>query len=280
MSDALAPVSAIHARARPGVVLGVYGAHLLIASVIAVPFAAVVSQRTAAEPTGDLLLFEPGGLFLLELLRLSEKAFGALLQSGLWVAFVAGYLGLLPLAALLYALSRRGRLSVPELAAASVRPLGALSLLLGMALVAYAVVLTLAVTVSSLLGLRLHDALGDRGGDIAQASIVLAGLLFAAALGVVHDLARASAVVRGERALDAVRAGFATFGPRALFAWGWRILASATLVGVGMLFAGRVGVATPRATFVVLCAHQLVALGLVALRASWLAAALRLVVRA
>lgn len=278
MIDALAPVSAIRARRRPGVVLGVYGAHLLVASVIAVPFAAIVSQRTAAEPSSDLSLFEPGGLFLLEILRLSEKSFGALLQSGLWVAFLAGYLGLLPLAALLHALSRRGRLSLPELAAASVRPLGALSLLLGFALAAYALVLVLAVTVSSLLGLQLHDALGDRGGDIAQASILLSGALFVAALGVIHDLARASAVVHDLRALDAVRSGFAAFGPRTFFAWGWRLLASAALVGAGMVFAGRIGVATPRATFVVLCAHQLVAFGLVALRASWLAAAVRQVV--
>lgn len=271
--QAISPELALRARERPGMILFAYLARLSIASIVAFPIAAHVASFTGARATNDLALFEPGGLFLLEALRLGPPLASAEIQRALLALLLSAYLGLLPLAALLWSLSRRGRLNLVDLARASLRPLGTLSLLLGLAVLSYLLLASLAFSAVAILPANLGEPLRT----IARAGIVLLALGNAAVLGVVHDLARAHAVRSESSALDSLRRGFASFGARPLIAWGWRFLAKVAIVGIAAWAAFHLGVASTKEIVAVAFVHQLAILGLVSLRASWLARALRFV---
>lgn len=252
-------------------ILALYLIRLLLAWLLAAPVIGHVAEIAGARPSSDLALFEPGGLFLLEAIRLGRPALAAELPRTMWILLAAAYLGLVPLAALMASLTQRGRLRLRELAAASLRPLGAFSLLLGLALSAHAVLGGLTLFVASALFTRLEE----QNAALAQAAVLVTALLVAMAIGVAHDLARAHAVLREARVTEAVRAGIAALGARPLLSWALRFVAGAALVAIAAWLSGLLGVKSPIAIAGVALVHQTTALGLVALRASWLAAALR-----
>jgi hypothetical protein len=286
MADALkmAPHSfALHqagAAARLGVVTLVYGLHLAIALTFAWPIAKLVADPALAHPRGDHILFEPGALYLSEMLNLNRASLTSVAYGMSFGVLLAAYLSLVPLGALLFALARSGKLSSSLLLAAAGRLFGPLSLLLGFAVVAMAFAGFVPTAIGGLLDEKLKPLFGDRGEDIAQAAFRLIALFLVAIVGIVHDLSRASLVVRDLPAMQALLLGVAAFRAqtvRALAGWGARASLGLLAVVVVAFATTHTGIETAPRFATVLVLHQAVAFALVFLRADWLAHAIRLV---
>jgi hypothetical protein len=267
------------AARRIGVVGGVYACHAMFALVVAWPIAKLFADPFVAHPRLDRVLFDPGGLYLFEALRLARVPLTSA-GEGMSFGVLAGlYLGLLPLGALLFALSREDGMSLAKVMAAAGRYLSPLSLLLGIFLLVSAFTCAVPLMIANLLETQLRNGLGDRGADLVHAAFVAISLAIVAVFGVVHDLARAAVVTRGLGALDAARAGRAALGMRpaeAIGGWALRGLSMLLLVTIAARAAIHIGVETAASFGALLLVHQVVAFALVYLRADWLALALRL----
>jgi hypothetical protein len=273
-------------RERAGAVLFVWALQLLAAALIAAPVAgAFAGTGVAAHPHGDRVLFEPGGVLLIESLRLGAGALLGALRASLLELVVLAVAGIVPLAALLLALATRERLRIGAWLGAAVAHFPAFVLIGGASWLVRAVLVVLSLLAWGALDDGLGSALGERGADLAG----LGGLLFAAillaAVGITADLARAASVRERARALPAIAAGLRSFVSRPLAAavswlipavWSVAIVAAAALA-VGAL---RLELSGSWRVAAALFAHQAAVLALVALRALWLSKALELVASA
>ncbi len=269
------PAAPIAVRRRLGVVLLVYLWRLATALVIAAPAAAAVQDTVGGYPAGDADLFTPGSVLLVEVARLARPAVSGLATEASLVALFASFAGLVPLIALLSALGRPGRLDGRAVGAAVGRHLGTLALLLGLALLAQAVAGALAIALGGSLVGKL--ALQGPADDLLLLGVVAAALSLVGVLGVVHDLARVQAVHRGRGLYDAVAGALELMrrsGGRAVIAYAWRAaLALLALAGAFAVAPHGPSRAALVGAFVV---HQAAVVVAVLLRASWLAAAMRL----
>jgi hypothetical protein len=130
----------------------------------------------------------------------------------------------------------------------------------------------------------LRESLGPRYGDVRADELAVIGFglvpLFACAAAVIHDLARASVVRFRTTTFSAIRSALVTFrrSPLRMFwSWAWRALVSLVLVIVVALVVPRFGVRGFGSFAAIAILHQLVVIARTALRASWLARALRAV---
>jgi hypothetical protein len=192
---------------------------------------------------------------------------------------LASYLGLLPLGALLWALNRRGPVRFAELARGAARLFGPLSLLLGISVAAIAFsgffLALFAVALPS-----PAPGATSRSPELARFAVAAVGVTLLAFMGLIHDLARAAAVRLGLGGLAALSEGARVLRrrvPTAVLGWGWRMAAGAALVTAGAMLSGAISLERWTGWGAVLLMHQVIAFALVALRASWLACALRLV---
>ncbi|WP_437801445.1 hypothetical protein [Sorangium sp. So ce693] len=268
------------AHERPAAVALYFGYRALASFLVAAPLSVFVAQVVGEYPRGDAILFDPGGLMLGELTRLSAHVAAALAaQLGLGTLLAAA-LGLLPLAVLLAALSQEGPLSAQDLGGRAARALGPLALLWGVALAAQVAAAALVLLPGTKLCAELPVL--PRGRDLAAIAVAAAALVPVAAIGLLHDVARVAVVgeQRGfytavSRGLDALRAA-----PLAA-AWAYAsrgVLAAVALAG-GAWVVHLAGVSTGLRVAAAL-AVQLAAFAVAAyLRASWLTAALRLLDR-
>lgn len=264
------------ARRRLGVTALVYATRALCALLIAWPFASLFGRALGAFPRGDLLLFEPGGLYLIESVRRTREAFAPISTGAVLLLVTYTFVGLLPLAALLGSLSVKGRLSARDLGSLAFRPVGTFALLLGGFSVLQGILLGLLVALGGVVAKRASSALPT--SDRINVVFVLFALLVVAAVGVLHDLARASAV-RGDLGFRAsLRVAVSTLrgAPFAVF-WGfaWRGGLGLLLLAAGVVFGSRLGVEPAWRLFLGFLVHQGAVFGALCLRASWLAKALR-----
>jgi hypothetical protein len=272
--------SAVAPYRRPGVLLGVYAYRALTALVLAAPVAMIAQDLVGDRPRGDAELFEPGAILLVEALRLGRPALSSLpLQTAILVVLI-GFVGLVPLAALIHALSRPGRVRFRGLAGAVGQHLGTLALLLGLALLAQAAASALLIIGGGSI-IRFAGWSGP-SADFARVGVGLLAGIAAVVLGVVHDLARVSAIHYDQGLYNAAARALRTFRGaklRAIGAYAWRgLLAIGVLVGAALL--GRLaGVETAKDIAVAAAIHQGAVLAAVYLRASWLTAAMRLTER-
>jgi hypothetical protein len=269
------------AHERPAAVAFYFGYRALASLVVAAPLSVFVARVVGEYPRGDAILFDPGGLMLSELARLSALAAAALaVQLGVGALLTAA-LGLVPLAVLLAALSQGGPLSAQAVGGRAARALGPLALLWGIALAAQVAAAALVLLPGTKLCAELLVL--PRNRDLAAIAVAAVALVPVAALGLVHDLARVAVVgeQRGfymavSRGLDALRAA-----PLAA-AWAWASRGALTVVALaggawGVHLAGTSNGPSVAAAF----AAPLAAFAAAAyLRASWLAAAFRLLDRA
>ena len=253
------------------------GAGLLLAAPLT---AAVAASGIAAFPEGDRLLFQPGGLLLVEVARAVWSLLPPLATSSIAVGTLLGVALLVPRATLLTALAEGDRGTLPTFLARALTRVPALLALEGFALLAQALAWSLAFAASGL----VHGAPwgGSPRSDYLALSVVGLGGLLAVGLGVVRDLSSAALACGAEHSRSALRAGLMCFArsPGTAFArWlGPALLGlslvSASALAVGELDVGRAG--TLRLVAVVL-AHQGAALALTLCRASWLGTAVELV---
>jgi hypothetical protein len=218
----------------------------------------------------------------MEALRRGLGPLVAGLQNAAWFAVILGYLSLVPLAGLLYALCHAGRLRPGDVARAALEQLAPFTLLAGLTLLAQAAVAVLGIILVSVLRASIYASMDVRSADLWLLGAVGLVLLVVLWVGLVEDLARA-ALVRHQRGLgSALSRALHTARQRplaALSAWLVPAIWSIAVVAVGALAVGRLHVEHGGSWRVLgaLALHQLVALALVGLKAQWLAAALRLV---
>jgi len=271
------PLREASAHHRLGVLAALYGYRLFVSLLLAAPIAVVVQGALGGHPRGDLLLFDAGGLHLVELLRIGRPVFGGaavLLALGMVVASIVG---LVPLAAMLVAMGSRGRWTVGSLLAQSTRPLGSLILLYGIAVFVQVVL----VGFFGFFGVMATRGLTEAGPgrDIAVLASMALPLSIFMMLGVVHDLARVQIVCRQKGILRALRQALRAVRRRSgslVVAWSSRALAAMASLFCGMMIARSLGVDELGSCLLGAAVHQVVLLFAVAVRVSWLAAAMRL----
>ncbi len=275
---ALLTNDSIRARRRPRAVLWMWGWETVLAFLVAYPAAGAMRDLYGSHPRGDAVLWSPGALELTDFMMRQAPARAAILAMALLVLVVAALSAMLVSIAFVTrdrrppttrAAFARGMVAVPSLAA----------------LMAGAVVLQIVLLFfGGMAAFGVTSGLADRVGEARAEQLGwLTGLLFvfaATLVGVTHDLARAAAVRFRVRALRAVRLGMNTMrrAPVSIsFSWAWRALASLAPLAVGSLVADAIGMRAGFALFVLFGVHQLALVTRVALRASWLAKALRAV---
>ncbi len=256
------------------------GAGLLLASPVV---AAVASTGITGFPEGDRLLFEPGGLMLVDVARALLSELMPLVRTELVMGLLLLVALLVPYSVVLVAFSRTRPGSVAELLGRACARVPALLSLKGLTLLTQALTAFLALSVA----LQVRDALvsgTSRRADLVGLAIALVGGSLMLAFGMVRDLASAAAVSGGAGSRVALLAGLSTLfrNPgRILRIWSLAAIAAVSLVAAGALVTGLLDVSRPGAWCVgsVLLVHQTFALGLVLCRAWWLGHALVLVER-
>lgn len=273
------------ARRSPRVVLALWAWRAALAAVVAGPTATLVRQAFPSPPRGDAVLWDPGGHALLVFVTREARGLGALALEAAIVLAIGAVLGIVPAALALVAVDavdRRGagaRRRAPRTVATAMARLPALArLALGVA-AAQAALVGAAYLVGRVADAASSDALGEA---YAQLFGCVAAALFVPpvlALGIAHDLARASVVRDRNGALAAFFAGAHAYrrAPLSLgWAWVWRVgagwvpvLAAATVAQRWSGMAGLVPVVAIAAF------HQTAVVFQVAFHVSWLAKTLR-----
>jgi hypothetical protein len=297
---ALVPDS-IRARRRPLAILFVFAWELAWALVVATPAHAWARRVFGAHPDGDAALFVPGAADRLAWVGPMDAAEATVFRVTALLVLVGVILSQVPLGVLLasLALGRDETGRAPTLADA--RRASAATFLPLLTTLAVASALQIALLgLGGIAGSALAGALTSSLGEIGAARLGFAAFvpfaLLVLALGVAADLVRA-AVVRdsalglgagpgdGEHAAtawgsfllglgDAWRVGPRGFG-RAFVAWAGRGLAGVGVVLLGALASERLGGRGGFALVALFAIHQVAVLLRTALRASWLARALR-----
>ncbi len=290
--------SEIRARRRPRAILLVWIWELACALLVAAPVHAWAKSVWGAHPDGDSVLFRPGGADLLTWLTDSGPALAIVARTTFFMLVVFGLLGQIVTGALVAFLATgtgtRGHAPPASFAlragGASFFPLLGIGVVFG-AIEAF--VLGIGLAVSSALDNALDERLGDARSFTVHAVVLVLFVLVALMVGVIADLARVTIArdmaMSGDRPITmrrAMRDGLVsavTTARRALgrasLAWGWRALLSIAFVYVGALAGDAVGGRGGGALWLLFFGHQLIVLARAALRASWLANALRLVAR-
>jgi hypothetical protein len=270
------PPRALHAAAhrRLGLCAWIYAYRALAGLLIALPMTAAVSAPVAGYPRGQAELFDPGGVMLVESLRLLRRSTGVV-TSASSLAIVAFLGGVLPLGALIAGLGREGRLPAGFAIGRALRHAGTLALLFGLGLLAQAIV----GAILGLLGSKLVDALtlSPMRESYARLAIGLVVLAWVALIGVVRDLASVAAVHGGHRFYVSAQRGLGAMrraGGRALFAWSWRSALGLAGVVLAAWLAPPLAGAGAGAVVIGVALHQAGIAGAVFGRASWLAAAI------
>lgn len=274
---------AMRARRRPKVILFLWAWQAVWGAALAWPAASIVSASYGTHPEGDLPLFRAGGLELLDLLYGAQRAEAGLVN-GHFFALLPLVLvaGLLPLGAVVASVAHATRDGTePRLRVVIARgasAFGAFFWLLVAAAAASLALFLLVATAASATSAGFAARMGEAKAD--QLALIVAGvtLLPLVVVGVLHDLARAAVVRFRVGALRSIGLAWNTWrrAPvRSLWSWGWRALAAWVPVALGAFAAVRLGGRAGIALAALFGLHQAALLARAALRASWLARALR-----
>ncbi len=285
--DALAPLAndAMRARRRPGVVVAVWIWETTMALLMSLPAFAVVGSAYGEHPLQDAPLWAPGSEALMQLYYRASHARAAIAASAGLALALAAALGAVPLAAMLVSIGYATRdRRVPGWSHVFTRTAGAmlpLTIVGALTLLAQAMVVGGGVLLGMLAQAAAQGA-GEARADVLAGFMVALSGVTALYVGVASDLARAALVRFRMSVLLALRLAWHVTRrapANAFMSWALRALAALLLVGIGAAAADRLGGRGGAAlVFLALC-HQCVILARVALRASWLAKALRIVDR-
>jgi hypothetical protein len=252
-------------KLRLGVLAGCWAFRALVSVLAAAPLAIAGARIVGAHPRGDAVLFDEGGMWLLETGRLLGPQMPAVAGGAGAVLLLAAFAWLVPFGALVASVEPgAAERSGAELLRRGAGAFGPLALLLGAFWLVEVVVLAL-------------GGLAARSFDATWARVaVAAGTLGAAwVVAVLHDLARIACVHRQRGVLlaaaDAVLAIAAR--PRLLWAASWRSL----LAVAAMIAATWAALSAARGSAAATVLLPELGVGAVLLlRADWLRSAARL----
>jgi hypothetical protein len=278
----LVATASMRARRHPRAVLAVWAWESVLALLASWPAASLVRAVYGSDPRGDAPLWTPGGHALLDFALHEQHGLRGVTTGATLVLVIGAVAGLVPMAALMtsiaYATRDRRTAGFIRSVTEGLRHFRPMLVLLVIASVAQALVLGLGAAAGSLVDSWAHG-MGEARAEQLDGLVVALFLLVASAVGVAHDLARAAVVRFDVRGARAVMLGVRTLrlSPLPLWwSWAWRALASVAPVVAVAAVAG-VGGHGAAAFVFLLVLHQSVVLARVALRASWLAKALRVV---
>jgi len=280
----LLATDAMRARRHPWAVVGLWAWETALALLFAWPAASLAGAIFGRGASGDGVAWTPGAVALLDALPRNEPGLHAVTTAGFAALALGAVAGLVPLGAMLTVLTyatREGRsANVTRSLSEGLRLFPSMLLLLVLAGLAQGAVLVVGAGAGSLVEAWTHEGMGEARAQQLQGLVLLLTLGAASAIGAAHDLSRAAVVrfkVRGWRG--------AMLGTRTLrlsplgmwWSWAWRAGASLAPVVAAAWVTGRLGGGAGMALVVIFALHQLVIAARVALRASWLARALRAV---
>ena len=299
------PPIAIRARQRPWAIFHVYLYELIFSLVIATPVYAWAQRAWGGHPDGDAVLWQPGGHYLATWVLQPETTLAVVSRTTLTLLAVSAIALQIPLGALCASLAfardddtpglpdpRRSMrwTSALRIGMASFMALAGLFVL---SLLASGIVAGLGVWASGAMSHRLAEGHGEVKAFEARLAVLAVFGVPLAFVGVIADLARA-AIARSAAIATAqgtplpgltllgrgIRAGLRA-ARRSLLpgtvAWAWRALAGLALIAVGYAVTGAIGGRGGLSLVGIWVLHQLIVLVRTALRASWLARALRYV---
>jgi hypothetical protein len=277
----------MRARRRPVAIVTLWAWQALLALLVAWPVSATVSAWYGSHPDGDGALWTPGAHALLDLVQHAGGATSGLITLAWLVLLVGAFADLVPTAMVIASIAyvTRDR-RAPPLSASLSRATEAFPTFAAMFALATLVegfVAGTAVLIALASSRSLVEKLGEARGQQIALLIGAVLLLGVAVVGVMHDLARTAAVrfrVRWVRAWRCAWNALARNPLLVLWAWAWRSGAGWAPVVIAALVAAKLGGRGGASLIALALVHQLAALTRVALRASWLATALRAVDRA
>jgi len=249
---------------------------------LALPIAAVVAGTGIGHfPEGDRLLFEPGGLFTVEVARRLLGSLAPLATTSLAMALALALALVVPHSALLVALAERDESPAPAFWGRAAGRVPALLALSGLGLAAQLVAWTVGTAVGSGASTVFAQSAAPWPEVGHVAGFALGGAL-ALVVGVTRDLSRAAAVVHGFDGRGALECGLRTLlssSRDALPAFVGPALLSALSVVVGALAVTALDVSRPGTwrLLAVLIVHQGVGYALAWCRALWLSSSIDLV---
>lgn len=273
---------AIRARRRPAAIVAVWLFEAMLALTIAWPATRAIASSYAERPDGDAGLFADGGGALLAWLATERAALSSITATVAIGSAIALVLGTVPLIMLLGSLTyttqdlRAPR--APHLAPFVARSIWPMLSILGVGGLAQGALLAVALGASAWAQEHFAERLGEaRAGQLAIA-IFAVFMLVACVVGVLTDLTRAAVVRFRVGFVAALRSAITAFRRQKLvlfWSWAWRAKVGLLLLVGAALVSARLGGRPGVALFALMAFHQLVVLARVALRASWLARALR-----
>ncbi|MEA2752377.1 MAG: hypothetical protein QOI41_6520 [Myxococcales bacterium] len=297
----------IHARKRPVAVAFVFLMELAWALLVATPVHAWARRVWGGHPDGDAVLWADGARDLMVWLGQSDAALPVTARTTIVLLAVGTVLMQLPFGVLVTSLAFGRMVETDEEGTVQIRSLRLrsalqvavsaflpLAVLLVLGSVTSVIVLVLGWLAASGLDNVLTEALGDARSFTVGAVVFGVFAAVAAVIGIVIDLARAAVVresglsaasgtaapawnvmLRGVRI--ALKTSRASLG-RAVLGWTGRTVVGVALVAIGFVAADVLGGSGGVSLTLLFIVHQAVVLGRVALRASWMARALVLVV--
>jgi hypothetical protein len=276
------PNQAMRARRCPKAIAALWAWEAMFGAALAWPFAAIVGSAYGSHPRADGVLWEPGGLALLDLVTRRQSTLGSLVAHVTTLVLLAVVLGLLPASALFACLGfTTPDRKPPTLADALLVAIPAFCP--SAVLFATAAVFEVSLGAAAWAGARLASegferTLGDVAADGIALSLIVACAAVAAIAGVLQEVGRAAVVrfrVGAREGLHTALRALAMAPTALLWSWAWRALASVAPVAFGGFLAGRLGGRGGSSLAVLLVLHQLIILARTALRASWFARAMR-----
>jgi hypothetical protein len=284
----------IRARKRPRAVLVACMWELACGLFIATPVHAWARSTWGGHPDGDAVFFRPGGHALLSWLGERGAALPIVVKTSFVTMLGLAVLGQIVTVLLVASLATADDEGRPLPLAASLRTgVAAFVPMLGigvLAAVSEGFVLGLGLLAGAGLEHALQESIGDARAFTVQAVVVSLFAIAMSVVGVLADFARV-AVARdaamGEPGVKAGRRMRTGLGAalratrrslvRGSLAWAWRAALGFLLVYVGARAGDVAGGAGGIALWALFALHQVIVLARTALRASWLANALRLV---
>jgi hypothetical protein len=275
---------AVRARRHPRALAGMWAWETVLALLVAWPAAGLARAAWSGDAHGDAAIWTPGGHELLDWLWHDAHGLSALTHQAGLVLVIGAVAGLVPMTALLLALAYATRdRKAPGLGrciAGGLSAFPAMVLLLVLVTLLQGLVVGAGAVVASAIEGWTHARLGEARAQQLEGAVLLVFLGLASVLGVIHDLARAAVVRFKVKGLRAFRLGARTMRLSLLtlwWSWAWRAIAAMAPVLAVAAAAGALGGRGGLALVFLAVLHQGVVGVRVALRASWLARALRAV---
>jgi hypothetical protein len=280
----LVNTAAVRARRHPRAIAGLWAWETVLALLVGWPAAGLAHAAWSGDPHGDAPLWAPGGHALLDWLWHDAHALSSLGHSAMLALGIGAVAGLVPAAALMitlaYATRDRRAAGLARSLAGALRVFPAMLLLLLLSGILQGLVVGAGAVIAGAVESATHTRLGEARAQVIEGLLFLLFVAAASGLGVAHDLSRAAVVRFRVSGGKAFRLGMRTLrlAPVTLWwSWAWRVLASVAPILAGGVVAGELGGRGGLALVVLAVLHQAVVVARIALRASWLARALRAV---